>query len=55
MTFGFLVVSRNFARFFWFFFEKFLFYMGRIVSTEWPSLVPPQRIDDCVEIQLRTL
>ena len=30
--------------------EKFLFYMGMIISTELPSLVPLQRVDDCVEI-----
>ena len=30
--------------------EKFLLYTGMIVSTELPSLVPLQRIDDCVEI-----
>ena len=27
--------------------EKFLFYMGRIVTTELPNLVPPRHIDDC--------
>ena len=32
------------------FLEKFLFYKGTIVSTVLPSLVPLQRIDDCVEI-----
>ena len=32
--------------------EKFLFYTGRIVSAELPSLVPLQRIDDCFEIHI---
>ena len=32
--------------------EKFSFYIGKIVSTEQPSLAPPQRIDDCVEIHI---
>ena len=30
--------------------EKFSFDMGKIVPTVLPSLVPLQRIDDCVEI-----
>ena len=30
--------------------EKFLFCTSMIVSTVFPSLVPPQRIDDCFEI-----
>ena len=32
--------------------EKFLFYMGMIGSIGWPSLVPPQRIDDYVETHI---
>ena len=32
--------------------EKFLFYMSMIVSTVLPSLVPPKRMDDCVEIHI---
>ena len=32
--------------------EKFLFYMGMIVSTELPNLVPQQRSDDCVGIRI---
>ena len=32
--------------------EKFVFYMGMIVSTVLPSLVPQKRIDDCFEIHL---
>ena len=32
--------------------EKFLFYMGTIVTTELPGLAPRQRIDDCVEIHI---
>ena len=32
--------------------REVLFYMGMIVSTVLPSLVPPQRIDDCVEIHI---
>ena len=38
--------------------EKFSFYMGATVSTELPSLVPLQRVDDCFEDphpSLRTL
>ena len=34
------------------FLEKILFHMGIIVSTVFPSLVPLQRIDDCVEIHI---
>ena len=34
------------------FLVKFLFCTGRIVTTELPSLVPPQRIDDYVEIHI---
>ena len=45
MTFGFHVDSRNFCGP-----EKFLFYTGRIVTTELPNLVPQQRIDDCCVI-----
>ena len=29
---------------------KFLFYIGRVVTTELPNLVPPRRIDDCYAI-----
>ena len=36
MTFAFLVGSRNFKRLFWVL-EKFLFYMGRIVTSDWVS------------------
>ena len=32
--------------------EKLPFYMGKIVSTEEPNLVPPQRIDDYVETHI---
>ena len=32
--------------------EKFLFYIGVIVSTVLPTLVPLQRIDDCFEIHI---
>ena len=32
--------------------EKFLFYMGMIVSTVLPGLVPLQRMDDCAEIHI---
>ena len=32
--------------------EKFLFYIGVIVSTVLPSLVPLQRSDDCFEIHI---
>ena len=51
MTFGFLVGSktRTFASSS-VLPEKFLFYMGMIVSTVLPSLVPLQRIDDGFEI-----
>ena len=34
----------------WCFLRRFSFYVGRIVSAVLPSLVPPPRIDDCVEI-----
>ena len=30
--------------------EKFLFYMGKIVTTALPNLVPPRHIDDCSAI-----
>ena len=32
--------------------EMFVFYIGMIVSTVLPSLVPRQRIDDCFEIHI---
>ena len=32
--------------------EMFLFRTGRIVTTELPNLVPPQRIDDFVVIHI---
>ena len=31
---------------------KFLFYTDKIVSVEWPDLVPRRRIDDCSEVHL---
>ena len=34
------------------FLEKFLFYTGRIVTTELPNLVPQRFIDDFVEIHI---
>ena len=49
MTFGFLVGSRNFIRFFWVSWEVFV-YTGWIVTTELTNLVPPRHIDDCSAI-----
>ena len=49
MTFGFLVGSKNFCKLFP---EKFSFCTDKIGSTELPSLVPRQRIDDCFEIHI---
>ena len=50
-TFGFLAGSKNLSKLF-VFPERFLFYMGMIVSIVMPNLVPLQRIDDCVEIHI---
>ena len=49
MTFGFLVGSKTSlgssgSP------DKFLIYMGRIVTTALPNLVPPRHIDDCYAI-----
>ena len=49
--YGFLSAPRTFVSSF-VFSEKFLFYMGMIVSAVLPSLVPLQRIDDCFEIHI---
>ena len=42
-TFGFLVGSRNFIKFFCVSWEDFVC-TGMIVSTVWPSLVPPRHV-----------
>ena len=54
MTFGFLVGSKNFFGLFSVF-GKYWFYMGMIVSTVLPSLVPLRQIDDCFAIRFLRL
>ena len=51
MTFGFLLGSRNFIRLFWVSSKVFVLH-GTVVTTELPSLVPQQRIDDNVVIHI---